>query len=118
MLYVVGCIMNTYYFKKDCFSLNCFSQDSLSMSTNETGKATDSLDLAQRKSIHQQGVLTIQQVVPCNDLKTYLLTTSKLIKTDMTTIQCQSRKPITTESRPYMLKMEIVRELKLSINVV
>ena len=79
MLYVVGCIMNTYYFKKDCFSLNCFSQDSLSMSTNETGKATDSLDLAQRKSIHQQGVLTIQQVVPCNDLKTYLLATSKLI---------------------------------------
>jgi len=31
------------------------------MSTNETGKATDSLDLAQIKSIHQQQVLIIQQ---------------------------------------------------------
>jgi len=37
------------------------------MSTYETGKATDSLDLAQRKSIHQQLVLIIQQVVPSND---------------------------------------------------
>ena len=31
------------------------------MSTNETGKATDSLDFAQIKTIHQQQVLIIQQ---------------------------------------------------------
>jgi len=37
------------------------------MSTYETGKATGSLDLAQRKSIHQQQLLIIQQVVPFID---------------------------------------------------